>query len=46
MYIYIYIYIYIYVYIYINGRRIMCVITIFSLYNMEVNCLMLHLYDR
>ena len=41
----------------INGRRInykyiiatnsfMCVITIFRLYNMEENCLMLHLYGR
>ena len=48
---------YIYVYISINGRRInykhilatnsfMCVITIFRLYNMEENCLMLQLYDR
>ena len=41
----------------INGRRInykyiiatnsfMCVITIFRLYNMEENCLMIHFYDR
>ena len=46
-----------YIYISINGRRInykyiiatnsfMCVITIFRLYNMEENCLMLHLNDR
>ena len=56
MYIYIYIYTYIYKYIN-NGRRInykyiiatnsfMCVITIFRPYNMEENCLTLHLYDR
>ena len=40
-----------------NGRRtnykyiiatngFMCVVTIFRLYNMEEDCLMLHLYDR
>ena len=48
---------YIYIYISINGRRINCkyiiatnsfmyLMTIFRLYNMEENCLMLHLYDR
>ena len=44
------------VYTSMNGKRInyiniiatnsfMCVITIFRLYNMEEDCLMLHLYD-
>ena len=52
---YIYIYIYICMYVSINGRQInykyiiatnsfMYVTAIFRLYNMEENCLMLHLY--
>ena len=38
-----------YIYIYkciIATNSFMCVITIFRLYNMEENCLMLHLCDR
>ena len=58
IYIYVYIYIYFIIYIYIlYGRRInckcitatnsfICVITVSRLYNMEENCLMLHLYGR